>query len=394
MGVGRDGGAPRRRSAIGWWAGISRSMVAGDFPAVDAAVAAVLTAHARGAALPADQLALAWAGAAAVAGLRGQGAGAEDAFATALRLAETADDERCAALVRIARAECTFAERPARAIDDARRVLGASHLSPVILHQARYALIAGHRAAGDFPVAIALGERLLACDLSVMERGRALAAHAVTLLAAEQRDPALEALDESARRFHESGAEFFAASVESTLARLDPSRRDELLARAGRRAGRHADDPAWRRVLELPYPLLEAPPTVVPSARELVVALVARGFTSRQVADALLIRPSTVESHIRRSMELSGATSRAQLIGAHTAASEAQWLSLRPSERELLELVAGGCTTKDIALRLHLSPRTVTRRLHALRDRFGVASTPALVAAAGSSAVGVDGVGP
>jgi DNA-binding NarL/FixJ family response regulator len=119
-----------------------------------------------------------------------------------------------------------------------------------------------------------------------------------------------------------------------------------------------------------------------------VVALVARGFTSRQVADALLIRPSTVESHVRRSMELSGATSRAQLVGARGSAVEAQWLALCPHERELLELVAGGCTTKAIAQRLHLSTRTVTRRLHTLRARYGVASTPALLAAA--SATGVD----
>jgi DNA-binding NarL/FixJ family response regulator len=357
-------------------------MVEGDFPAVDAAIAAVFAEDAWTGTVPADRLALAWSGAAAVAGLRNQATVAEDAFTAALRFAEDSGDDRCAALVRIARAECTASERPARAIDDARRVLGASHLSPVILHQARFALIAGHRAAGDLPVAIGLGERLLARELTSMERARALAGHAVTLLAAEQREPALEALDESARLFAAEGAEFFAASAESTLAHLDPARRDELLARATDRAGRHADDPAWRKILELPYPLLEAPPTVVPSARELVVALVARGFTSRQIADALLIRPSTVESHVRRSMELSGATSRAQLVGTRTPAVEAQWLALSPHDRELLELVAGGCTTKAISKRLHLSTRTVTRRLHTLREQFGVASTPALVAAA------------
>jgi DNA-binding NarL/FixJ family response regulator len=369
-------------------------MVEGDFPAVDAAIAAVLAEDAWTGTVPADRLALAWSGAAAVAGLRNQATVAEDAFTAALRFAEDSGDDRCAALVRIARAECTASERPARAIDDARRVLGASHLSPVILHQARFALIAGHRAAGDLPVAIGLGERLLARELTSMERARALAGHAVTLLAAEQREPALEALDESARLFAAEGAEFFAASAESTLAHLDPARRDELLARATDRAGRHADDPAWRKILELPYPLLEAPPTVVPSARELVVALVARGFTSRQVADALLIRPSTVESHVRRSMELSGATSRAQLVGARGPAAEAQWLALSPHERELLELVAGGCTTKAITQRLHLSSRTVTRRLRTLRERFGVASTPALVAAAaGNATVGAEALG-
>ncbi len=45
-------------------------MVAGDFVTVDASVTAVLTADARGATVPSDQLALAWCGVAAVAGLR------------------------------------------------------------------------------------------------------------------------------------------------------------------------------------------------------------------------------------------------------------------------------------------------------------------------------------
>ena len=110
--------------------GVSRVMVAGDFAAVDSAIAAVLAEDARAGTVPGDQLALAWSGAAAVAGFRNQTASAEDAFATALRLAEDADDDRCAALgadrpgrVRPRRST------PARAIDDARRVLGAKHLS-------------------------------------------------------------------------------------------------------------------------------------------------------------------------------------------------------------------------------------------------------------------------
>jgi DNA-binding NarL/FixJ family response regulator len=369
-------------------------MVRGDFAAVDAETSAVCAAALVGEAAGADQLALAWTGVAAVAGLRGRDTAAEAAFTEAMRHARDAEDPRCEPLVRIARAECTANLQPCRAIDDSRRVLGCSRaVSPAILHQARFSLIGGHRAAGDLAVALGLGERLLQAELTRLERARALAGHGVTLLAAEQREPALAALDESARLFGQEGAEFFAASTESTLARLVPERRTELYERAAARAGEHIDDPAWRRILDLPYPLLEAPPTVVPSARELVVALVARGFTSRQVADALLIRPSTVESHVRRSMELSGATSRAQLVGAREPGAEAQWLALSPHERELLELVAGGCTTKAISKRLHLSSRTVTRRLRTLRERFGVASTPALVAAAGSSTAGVEALG-
>ena len=120
---------------------------------------------------PAD-LALIWTATAASAALRGNCVAAEVAFAEAVCNGDASAHDRCAAVARITRAECMAPVTPGRSIDDARRALaGGGAGSPAILHQARMALIAGHRAAGDVDVAVALGERLLAGPLSPLDRG-------------------------------------------------------------------------------------------------------------------------------------------------------------------------------------------------------------------------------
>ena len=206
----------------------------------------------------------------------------------------------------------------------------------------------------------------------------------MSLIAADATGGAIAALTEAIPIFEQVDAPWFAAITEIALAGVDPTRRRELHASARARAGGYADDPAWRRVLNGDNAPELAPTTRVPSARELVLALVARGFTTRQVADALIIRPSTVESHVRHSMHLTGAATRSQLVCMHRTAVDDGAQPMTPEERELLDLVASGCTTKEIAVLLHFSSRTVTRRLRALKKRFGVPSIPALVAAASS----------
>ena len=49
-------------------------------------------------------------------------------------------------------------------------------------------------------------------------------------------------------------------------------------------------------------------------------------------------------------------------------------------DEELLHLIARGLSVRAISRRLGQSERTVHRRLARLRDRYGVASTPELVA--------------
>jgi DNA-binding NarL/FixJ family response regulator len=57
--------------------------------------------------------------------------------------------------------------------------------------------------------------------------------------------------------------------------------------------------------------------------------------------------------------------------------------TLHPADVELLALLAGGATVRDIGSRLGYSARTVQRRLAGLRREFGVATNREVVVAAG-----------
>ena len=52
---------------------------------------------------------------------------------------------------------------------------------------------------------------------------------------------------------------------------------------------------------------------------------------------------------------------------------------LRPHERELLQLIANGLSTKDIAARLHVSPKAVESRRIRLMDRLDIHDVAGLV---------------
>ncbi len=60
---------------------------------------------------------------------------------------------------------------------------------------------------------------------------------------------------------------------------------------------------------------------------------------------------------------------------------ETGWVPLTADERRLLDLLAGGATLGEAAGRLHLSRRSADRRLAAVRERLGVPTVAAAVAA-------------
>lgn len=62
-------------------------------------------------------------------------------------------------------------------------------------------------------------------------------------------------------------------------------------------------------------------------------------------------------------------------------APETGWVPLAADERQLLDLLAGGATLGEAAGRLHLSRRSADRRLAAARERLGVPTVAAAVAA-------------
>jgi DNA-binding NarL/FixJ family response regulator len=78
---------------------------------------------------------------------------------------------------------------------------------------------------------------------------------------------------------------------------------------------------------------------------------------------------------------LSGGLSQKLLAGlARVAPPRAGPLDmLTPRQREVLQLVAEGHSTKQIAVRLNLSPKTVETHRAQLMDRLGVRGVPALV---------------
>ncbi|HXZ71474.1 MAG TPA: LuxR C-terminal-related transcriptional regulator, partial [Streptosporangiaceae bacterium] len=57
-------------------------------------------------------------------------------------------------------------------------------------------------------------------------------------------------------------------------------------------------------------------------------------------------------------------------------------------EADVLRLVAGGLANKQIAARLHLSPRTVEKHVESLLRKTGARSRTGLMAAASQSAAG------
>ncbi len=62
--------------------------------------------------------------------------------------------------------------------------------------------------------------------------------------------------------------------------------------------------------------------------------------------------------------------------------TEAAQMDLTPREREVLSLIAGGCTTTQIGERLFISPKTVEKHRASLFEKFGVTSVAALLTAA------------
>lgn len=80
-----------------------------------------------------------------------------------------------------------------------------------------------------------------------------------------------------------------------------------------------------------------------------------------------VISGPVLEAYLGRSMGLE----------THPAGDSLDKLTQR--QREVLQLIAEGCSTKDIAIRLHLSKKTVETHRAALMDRLGIHDVAGLV---------------
>ena len=135
--------------------------------------------------------------------------------------------------------------------------------------------------------------------------------------------------------------------------------------------------------------LLQSLPTAAPEARVILlsrgldsaeairaVQLGVRGMLSTSASPALVFRCiRTVmagEYWIGRGLVSALARTVANGPGANGAAVPAY--DLTPRQREILALVAGGCTNKDAAQQLKLSVETVKHHITSIFDKVGVSS--------------------
>ncbi len=139
-------------------------------------------------------------------------------------------------------------------------------------------------------------------------------------------------------------------------------------------------DPRWRGERELPVPV-----QVVLGALERTLA--PRAAADRQVMPRLQARAQSgrwLTLHAARSEDAFGRPSEQTVVIAPAHPEEVAWLGvaaydLSPREEEVVKLVVGGHSTKQIADRLFIAEHTVQRHLSNIFEKVGVRSRRALV---------------
>lgn len=119
-----------------------------------------------------------------------------------------------------------------------------------------------------------------------------------------------------------------------------------------------------------------------------VLSLTARGLKSTEIAAELGICELTIRKHRSAIMRKAGLRSTAQLIafaGGQTmagpsAAPPLPWDRLCPREAEVVRHVVAGCTSKEIARLLKISPLTVQKHRERAREKLGVHTVGEMIA--------------
>lgn len=164
-----------------------------------------------------------------------------------------------------------------------------------------------------------------------------------------------------------------AAHAAEALGDLEEARR---LRRAVARRARRFGIQAILRRLEARF---EATPLAELSARQRqVIELVAGGASSAEIAVQLGLSRATVEAHIRAVMKHAGARTRIEAAARLVPRARPE-SRLAPHEQRIVDLLATGATVTEAALLLHVSRRTLTRRLARIRAQSGLSSTVEVV---------------
>ena len=160
------------------------------------------------------------------------------------------------------------------------------------------------------------------------------------------------------------------ASASAFLAAYDPSRRGCLVLDLVLRGenGHDLQDELRRRKVALPIIVLTAHGTVGASVRALKAGAIE--FLEKPA------RPAKLLAHIRDALAMDEAA-RAQAVTR--AADERRLARLTPRERQVLNLLVGGKTSKEIATSLGLSVRTVEGHRARIYLKTDVSSVAQLV---------------
>jgi len=118
-----------------------------------------------------------------------------------------------------------------------------------------------------------------------------------------------------------------------------------------------------------------------------VLRLVGKGLTSAQIGAALGIAARTVDRQAASAVARLGARGRRHAATMVCDDANAVTATLRPDEREVLELLARGSTIDEAAETLHYSRRTVARRLARARTALRVSTTAQALALVGAEAL-------
>ena len=100
------------------------------------------------------------------------------------------------------------------------------------------------------------------------------------------------------------------------------------------------------------------------------------------VADRVYLSPRVagvvVDDYVRRLPSRGNASSAAAVSGEHGAGRSGAFDTLTPREREVLQLMAEGYATKEVAHRLHVSVKTVETHRRQIMDKLDMHSVAEL----------------
>jgi DNA-binding NarL/FixJ family response regulator len=129
------------------------------------------------------------------------------------------------------------------------------------------------------------------------------------------------------------------------------------------------------------FPLVRVIILSMHANEEYVIQALRAGAVGYLLKDAAMIELETALNTVMRGETYLG-PALAQRVSAYEqrVGSEASLLErLTPRQREILQLLAEGHTTQDIALTLKISPKTVETHRAQLMERLGIFDVPGLV---------------